>query len=170
MVNCHLQSWLQSYLPRAQASHGMFLISQAKPTPSLTRFPLDDQCISSPHVEVSNARHLFLHQAVRTTNTGWKTCFTCDAVNQIIAIQTDLIRNETFVSVRGRVHRPRRDRKRLKDHVLLPMEYYTTIVRTCLQDRFTIKLSEDGQPKLISIQPTKTKWGFNADTLQAAEP
>lgn len=98
----------------------------------------------------------------------WECSFSQDAVERIIAIRSNLARDEQFAALRSKVHRPRRDPRLMSDHVKILLEEYSPIVRRCLDAGFTIRFIPDGRPSLAIAQVTTPEdWSFNAATLQA---
>lgn len=110
-----------------------------------------------------------LQNAVQTHLPTWKCCFPHDVVARINAICVDLAPDVQLAAISSRVHRPRRDPRRMSDHVRISLEDYSTLVRRCLAAGFTIQFVPDRRPKLATVQVTQPEdWRFNAAELQSA--
>lgn len=163
------QQWFHNFLPRREASMGLFLVQRTIPTRGMLRYPIDNQYVRSPPVAMLREIDMLLDNAVRANIHQWQDCFHADEIQRIQDIRMDLARDENFASIGSSAHRPRRDQRRTLDHVKISVEGYNPIVRRFLEAGFTIQFVPEGKPSSANTQITKPEdWGFSARALQAA--
>lgn len=163
-------AWRQGYLPRSQDTWSVFLIFHTGYNHAMQRMPPDQHWLTSPPISLPGLSGLEHHHSVQEHIRGWTCCPIEPAVAQINAIRADVAHDEHFAQMKGHAYRPRRDRKRIGDHLVLFKEDYAPIFHRCLRAGFTILFDTNGSPRFVHAQPKMLgDWGFNAAALQAAE-
>lgn len=101
MVDCCHQPWRHLYLPKHQASRGMFLIPRLADPQNTIIFPLADQWIAFLCVAASDSQKLCPYQAFQNTICRWRSSLSASAIARITAITDDLVRDEMLAATRA---------------------------------------------------------------------
>lgn len=162
--------WFHNFIPKYQAARGLFLVANTTRARTKMHFTSERQYVASQKVRLPGLPSLEIQQAVQHNIKSWTCCFTEDETQRIHDNCADIAKDEHFSSVKGRVHRPRRDVHLFQDHVALSIEDYIPIVQLCLVSGFTLRFQQEGRPPLMThCQTSDEYWGFNASALQSAE-